>query len=170
MKVYGMGVAVQAVGVVIGLTVHYGYGYDTPLLTAGGLYFLGSAAAGGTVTWLYGNKSDYYDFPPWAGFLGSVAGNGLAFGVDALLWVNVMGQHNPDTSDEVMTMFSLYLIAILIPPVFEAASYAIFKKPEPRFQKASASLKINGPMIAPITSMDGTGRTTLGCNIIGGKF
>ena len=49
-------------------------------------------------------------------------------------------------------------------------AYAIFKKPEPRFQKAAASLEISGPMIAPITSMDGTGRTTLGCHIIGGKF
>ena len=170
MKVFGMGVAVQAVGVAIGLSVHYGYGGTLPLITAGGLYFLGSAAAGGTVTWLYGNKNDFYDFPPWAGFVGSVAGNGLAFGVDALIWVNVMGQKTPTNPDEAMTLFSLYLIAILIPPALEAVSYAIFKKPEPRFQKASASLEINGPMIAPITSMDGTGRTTLGCHIIGGKF
>ncbi len=170
MKIYGMGVAVQAVGIAIGLTVHYGYGNNMPLITAGGLYFLGSAAAGGVVTWLYGNNSDYYNFPPWAGFLGSVAGNGLAFGVDALIWVNVMRQDYPDDPDEAMTLFSLYLIAILIPPALEAVSYAIFKKPEPRFKKASASVKINGPMIAPIISMDGTGRTTLGCHIIGGKF
>ncbi len=171
MKIYGMGVAVQAVGIAIGLTVHY-YAYNgtMPLIAAGGLYFLGSAAAGGTVTWLYGNKNDFYDFPPWAGFIGSVAGNGLAFGVDALIWVGVMDQDSPDDVNEGMTLFSLYLIAILIPPVLEAVSYAIFKKPEPRFQKATASLKINGPMIAPITSMDGTGRTTLGCHIIGGKF
>ncbi len=170
MKIYGMGVAVQAVGVVVGLVVHYSYNNTLPLITAGGLYFLGSAAAGGVVTWLYGNKNDYYDFPPWAGFLGSVAGNGLAFGVDALIWVNVMRQDYPDNADEWTTVFSLYMIAILIPPALEAVSYAIFKKPEPRFQKASASVEINGPMIAPITSMDGTGRTTLGCHIIGGKF
>jgi len=170
MKIYGMGVAVQAVGIAIGLSVHYGYNGTLPLITAGGLYFLGSAAAGGVVTWLYGNKNNFYDLPPWAGFLGSVAGNGLAYGVDALIWVAVMDQDSPDDVNEGMTLFSLYLIAILIPPALEAVSYAIFKKPEPRFQKAAASLEIRGPMIAPITSMDGTGRTTLGCHIIGGKF
>jgi hypothetical protein len=192
LKTGAIGIVPQAAGM-IGLSAYYlslsGDALDQSMgIEWSGLIMLSvSAAVGGLISWGYGTTSDYYDVNPLAMFGGAFVGAAITWGV-GYLWMWSVGRPtawDTGSSTEATTnysnnitaaVFMLGVLPLLIPPICESASYAIFRRPEASDQSAAqaatATAKASSddglmiiPMPGPIVAMDGTGRSVPGLTV-----